>query len=162
MSTSRGKVFRVGIKVHNEDLLRLVKHNREFRAGVLHDIGRRARKLLQKAFLSKKSSMSSVKAKGFARGKVGYKVSNRMGKRLNKIVITSPILNFFEFGRTYTGVGRPGKPNPKTGKESIYARKSGHDPARLILTEKFRNLVSSRLQGYGEWAIMNTLRKMIK
>lgn len=159
-SVGRGTFFKVNVEVAIDEFLNLVKTEREFRADVLWQMGKLARQELRKRFMSSKGPYS-VKMHGRSKGKKGYKISTRMNQRLNKVTFHSSILSPFEFGRKYKGTGVPGggKPN-KDGKYSKYARKARiPEPAREILTKRFRTVLEGKADTYGNKAIIRALKK---
>ncbi len=141
-AVGRGKFLRITVEVNFGFLADLVNRNTDFRVGVLYNIGRTARKYLQRSpWIRTQSPHKLLKFKGVNKDSVGkYKVRNVVTKGGKSIVFTSPPMNLFEFGREYEG-------KPK-------------QPARLILTGKFRKYLERNVARLANAGIVKTLAKM--
>ena len=151
-ASSRGTVLRARVDLDYSDLIvGMMKRDFKFKTHVLGKIGKYSRLALQKGWLSSESSIDSMLYKGFAKTRQGrYKVVNRYNRR--GIIFTSFPLNLFEFGRTYRGTGVDTSP---------FARKRHvKEPARKILTVKFRNWLDAHVSGIANAAVRKVINLM--
>ena len=143
---TRGTVLHATVETDFR-IIEYMSRDMNFRMAVLSKFSKRGRRALQRRYLSSPSSISSVKYKNFGKSRGRYKVSGKAHPR--GIVFTSFPLNPFEHGRTYKGVGVD---------RSRFARKQHiKDPARRILTVKFRDYLHVHIQAWGERAIARTV-----
>lgn len=153
---TRGKRISVTVETQYDFLISFLKRNIEYRMTTMYHLGWAARRAFQASrWLNSKSSINSIKVKGFGKTKSGTnKVHNKVMPQGNGIIFTAPMLNPLEYGRTYKGVGVDKSP---------YARKRHMtEPGRFILTVKFRGYLERNVPRLANAALIKAIATMEK